>query len=219
MALRGGTPNRAAEDFPRHLLDVLGLLGDRRTERGLWEQLRATPAAVGTPLVVLLGSSDFSAQLAGVLGLPFGFAHHFDMGGTVEAVQIYRDHFEPSVVLDEPLTIVTATAVAAETSALAHHLAGPSRLVRYGIRSGQSLPFLSPAAAEGHPLFRTAVAAPSQALIGDPSEVAGGLADLVDRTGADEVMLHVPLHGLEDRLTSLRLTTEAWETLLPATAG
>ena len=93
IALRGTADNRDAEDFPRHLLDVMGLLGDRRTDRGLWERFKATPVAVGSPLVVPLGSSGFSAQLAGILGLPFGFAHHFDMGGTVEAVGIYREHF------------------------------------------------------------------------------------------------------------------------------
>ena len=72
-----------------------------------------TPAAVGTPTIVLLGSSDFSAQLAGLLGLPFAFAHHFDTGGTLLALDVYRQHFAPSAVLDQPYAIVTAAVVVA----------------------------------------------------------------------------------------------------------
>ncbi|MEM7321869.1 MAG: MsnO8 family LLM class oxidoreductase, partial [Actinomycetota bacterium] len=124
-ALRGAVDNRDAEDFPRHLIDVMGLLGDRRTANGLWDRFRATPVLESSPTVVPLGSSGFSAQLAGVLGLPFAFAHHFDMGGTLEAVAIYREYFEPSPILDAPYTIVTASTIAAETAEAAEWLSGP----------------------------------------------------------------------------------------------
>ena len=86
-----------------------------RAEEGLWDRFVATPLATSSPEILLLGSSDFSAQLAGILGLPFAFAHHFDMGGTLEAVEVYRSSFQPSPVLDEPHTIVSATVLAADT--------------------------------------------------------------------------------------------------------
>ena len=67
----------------------------------MWERFSATPVAISTPQMLLLGSSGFSAELAGRLGLPFVFAHHFDQGGTSDAV-VYRDAFRASPVLAEP---------------------------------------------------------------------------------------------------------------------
>ena len=210
LALRGTADNRDAEDFPRHLIDVMGLLGDRRTATGLWDHFRATPVATSSPLVVPLGSSGFSAQLAGVLGLPFAFAHHFDMGGTVEAVGIYRDYFEPSPVLDEPYTIVTASTIAADTAERARWLSAPGRLRRFGMRTGRLIPLLSPEEATSHPDFATAEQMPSSSILGTGDEVAAGLRELAAKTEASELMLHTTTHGLDDRLHSLTLVAEAW---------
>ena len=48
------------------------------------------------PAIWLLGSSGYSAQLAGLLGLPFSFAHHFSAANTVPALALYRQNFRPS---------------------------------------------------------------------------------------------------------------------------
>ena len=85
-----------------------GPAGRRPGRRRPVGALRATPAATSSPQILLLGSSGYSAQLAGILGLPFAFAHHFDTGGTLEALELYREAFRPSPVLDEPYVIVTA---------------------------------------------------------------------------------------------------------------
>ncbi len=210
VALRRTADHHAEEHFPRNLIDVMGLLGDQRTEQGLWDQFRATPVAGSSPSVVLLGSSGFSAQLAGILGLPFGFAHHFDMGGTVQAVEIYRDNFEPSPILAEPYTIVTASAIAAATHEEAEWLAGPARLRRYGMRTGRMLPLLPPDEAAAHEHFEQAVAMPTSSLLGTAEEVADGLRSLAGRTEASELMLHTSTHGLAERIRSLELIAEVW---------
>ncbi|SIE02446.1 Putative luciferase-like protein [Mycobacteroides abscessus subsp. abscessus] len=62
----------------------------------------------------LLGSSGFSAQLAGELGLPFAFAAHFSPLNTLGALQIYRKAFKPSNVLDKPYAIVALNIITAE---------------------------------------------------------------------------------------------------------
>lgn len=216
LALRGTADNRDAEDFPRHLIDVMGMLGDRRTEQGLWDRFRATPRLESSPSVILLGSSGFSAQLAGILGLPFAFAHHFDMGGTVEAVAIYRENFEPSALLDEPYTIVTASTIAADSADEANWLSGPGRLRRFGMRRGQLIPLLSPQDAADHPAFEQAAAMASSSLLGTGPEVADGLAALAERTEASELMLHTGTHGLDERIKSLELIANAWEARVPA---
>lgn len=209
MALRGA---RAAEseDFPRNLIDVMGLLGDVRSERGLWQQFRATPEATTSPSVIPLGSSQFSAELAGLLGLPFGFAHHFDMGGTVEACEVYRRSFRPSPVLDEPYTIVTASTLAAETTEQADYLSAPARLRRFGLRSGRLVPMLRPDDALAHPNWPAAEAMRVGSLVGTADEVVAGMHALAERTGADELMLHTSAYELDDRIDSLERITALW---------
>lgn len=210
LALRGARNDPTAEDFPRNLVDVMGLLGDVRNDHGLWERFTATPVATSSPSVIPLGSSGFSAQLAGILGLPFGFAHHFDMGGTVQAVGIYRDSFQPSPILDQPYTIVTASTIAAESTEQAEWLQGPALLRRYGLRTGQMVPMLPPEEAVEHPNFAAASAMPVTSLVGTASEVTSGMHELVERTGADELMLYTSTYGLAERLTSLELISNEW---------
>ena len=207
-ALRRGGPG--AEDFPRDLLDLMGLLGDVRGEGGLWEHFAATPAATSSPQILLLGSSGYSAQLAGLLGLPFAFAHHFGMGGTLEALDLYREVFRPSPVLDAPHTIVTASVLVATTDEEAEWEAAPGRLMSHGIRTGRREPLVSPDAAASHPLLPAALAMPSNRIVGSVATALPLLDELVLATGADEVMVSTTTFDLEPRLQHLALLSGAW---------
>ena len=216
LALRRSPALLGAEDFPRDLLDLMGLLGDVRDEGGLWERFSATPAATSTPQILLLGSSGFSAQLAGRLGLPFVFAHHFDQGGTLEAVALYRESFRASPVLERPYVIVTASVLVAQTDDDAQWEAGPSMLMVHHIRYGRFGPLVSPEVAATDPNTAVARAMPSTRIVGAPATAVARLDDLGRDTGADEIMVSTVAHGLETRLRSLELLAEAWASALPA---
>jgi len=209
--IRGSAVALSVEDFPRDLIDVMGLLGDVRTDHGLWNKFSATPVATSSPHVILLGSSGFSAQLSGVLGLPFAFANHFDTGGTLEAVQIYRDSFRPSPILEEPYTIVSASAIAAGTSEEAERLAAPSRLRKYGMRTGRFLPLCSPDEAMSHSEWERAAAMPSNAVNGTADQVVAGLNQLAEQTKANELFVYGATYGVAERLMSLELIAKRWE--------
>jgi luciferase family oxidoreductase group 1 len=213
-ALRRSVDALGAEDFPRDLLDLMGLLGDRREEvRGpgaLWKRFAATPAAASSPQILLLGSSGYSAQLAGLLGLPFAFAHHFDTGGTLEAVGLYRKAFAPSPVLDTPHVIVTANVLVAPTTEEAEWESGPGRLMVHGIRHGSFEPMRSPEAAAAHPALPAALAMRSSRVVGAPAAVVDQLDDLVAATAADELMVSTVTFGLDARIRSLELLADAW---------
>ena len=215
QALRRGSDGTEDDQFPHHLLDVMGLLGDVRTETGLFDHFVATPVATSSPAVALLGSSGFSARLAGILGLPFGFAHHFDMGGTAQAAEIYRDNFQPSPVLSEPYLIVTAVTMAAPTEAEAERLLYPHRLRKYGMRTGRMFELMTPEEAEAHPEFAQAMEQPSNSIAGTADQVAAGLDELAARMGAAELMVTIPAGDIADRIDSLQRTTAAWN--VPAT--
>jgi luciferase family oxidoreductase group 1 len=210
MALRR-TGDLSAEDFPRDLVDVLALLGDERAaEACRVGRLRATPLATSFPSVVLLGSSDFSARLAGALGLPFAFAHHFAGGNTRVACELYRRAFEPSPTLHEPYLIVTAGVLVAPTHEEAYHLAGPSHLLRLGLRTGNLRPLLHPDDAAADPDRVLAASMAGDQIMGPPDEAVDRLHALADDTGAAELMVTAATYGVEERIRSLELLAAAW---------
>ena len=71
-----------------------------------FQNVRAMPFDVPLPPIYLLGSSDYSAQLAGHIGAAFSFAHHFANFDAVEAMRLYRDNFKPSASHDKPYAIL-----------------------------------------------------------------------------------------------------------------
>ncbi|WP_245794256.1 LLM class flavin-dependent oxidoreductase [Geodermatophilus nigrescens] len=219
IALRRDPAALGAEDFPQHLLDLLGLLGDRRVEGGLAERFTATPAPTSSPAVVLLGSSGFSAQLAGALGLPFAFAHHFGGPNVQAAVELYRESFRPSPALERPYTVVTANVLAADTEEDARRLALPGQLMRLAIRTNRLRPVPSLEEARTDPERAAAEAMPSNTVVGDPGEVAAQLRELATATGADELMLSASTHGVAERVRSLELVAGAWGLVPEVTAA
>jgi len=213
MALRR-SDDLTAEDFPRDLLDLMGLLGDPRSDQrgdgALWERFRATPRSVSFPQVLLLGSSGYSAQLAGLLGLRFVFAHHFDMGGTDQAAALYRRSFRPSAGLAEPHLVVSANVLVAQTAEEADREALPGQLLVQGIRRNERILLPSPESASEHPWAEAARSARSNRIVGTPDTAVDALDALVERTGADELMISTLCHDTATRVRSLEMLAEAW---------
>lgn len=163
---------------------------------------------------MLLGSSGYSAELAGHLGLPFSFAHHFDLGSrenTVRAFELYRARFQPSAVLDEPFAIVSANVLTAETPEEADFQAGPGRMMSLARRTGRFDPICTPEAAAKDPGLATARTIPTNRLVGVPELVADQLELLAEDTQANEVMVATITYGIEERCQSLELLAAEWE--------
>jgi luciferase family oxidoreductase group 1 len=204
--------HRGPDDFPRYFTDLLGFLTGRWPEGSRFAALTAMPAPAEPPDVWLLGSSGYSAQLAGMLGLPFAFAHHFSAANTLPALALYRETFRPSEALDKPYAMVAASVLAADTDERARYLAGPSALSFVRLRSGRPGPVPSPeeaAAYEYTDLDRAIVAdRQSSAIIGSPDTVRAGLDELLKATRADELMIITQVHDPADRLHSFDLVAE-----------
>ncbi|MEO6653131.1 MAG: LLM class flavin-dependent oxidoreductase [Ilumatobacteraceae bacterium] len=205
----GRPPHQSVEQFPHDLIEVMGMLGDRRRDDGMFTRFRATPVLTSSPTIALLGSSGFSAQLSGMLGLPFAYAHHFDTGATDIATRLYVEHFEPSPVLSEPYLIVGVGALAAETDTEAERIGLPSRILRLGIRTNKRTPLVTPEAAVDHPDADAARNMPTDQLVGSAERVAEGLRALATRTGANELMLTAAAYDNADRIRSLELIDAA----------
>ena len=203
----GGMPD--ASHFPQQIWQLCGHLDGTLPKDHPFQPVRVQPEVPTAPEVWLLGSSDYSAILAGKLGLPFSFAHHFSPRNTVPAMRLYREHFHPSDALAEPYAMVAVAVVCAEDDERARYLAGPSRLSMARLRTGMPTRLPSPEEAAAHdysPGEESAVGSLSgSAVIGGPETVREGLADLASRTGANELMLTTNVYDPADRIRSFEL--------------
>ncbi len=219
LALRRTADGLSAENFPREFADVVRMLA------GDPSRLKAVPAPAELPEIWLLGSapaelpeiwllgsSGFSAQLAGELGLPFSFAHHFSAANTEPALDLYRRSFRPSQWLDEPHTMVAVNAVCADTDERAELLARPGWLAFLRLRMGRpiALPTVEDAAAYEftEPELEFVAQRRIGQALGSPQTVQAQLAALIERTGADELMLTNQVYGIKDRMRSYELIAE-----------
>lgn len=207
LALRRSREGLSAENFPQELADLVNYFtGDRPAP------ITATPGRGDQPAIWLLGSSGFSARLAGLLGLPFSFAHHFSAANTLPALALYRESFRPSKWLDQPYAMVAVNAVCAEDDERAEWLSGPSVLSFLRLRTGRPAPLASPEEAAAYPyteLERQFVAERREGqALGSPETVGRQLTDLLARTGADELMLTTLVYDIVDRVRSYELIAD-----------
>ncbi|RKR87096.1 luciferase family oxidoreductase group 1 [Micromonospora pisi] len=207
LALRRTMDGLSAENFPQELADLVNYFTGERPG-----PITASPGKGDMPAVWLLGSSGFSAQLAGMLGLPFSFAHHFSSTNTLPALALYRQHFRPSQWLKEPYAMVAVNAICADTDEQAQWLAGPAGLSFLKLRSGRPEPLATPEEAAAYPYTEierqfTRDRMHGQAM-GSPETVRRQLSALLEQTQADELMLTAMVYDIEARVRSFELIAE-----------
>jgi luciferase family oxidoreductase group 1 len=212
-ALRRGRTMDGDDDFPRQLAELIGYFdGASFQSAHPFGSIHAVPARGYAPDIWLLGSSDFSAHLAGQLGLPFSFAHHFAAGNTMAAGRVYRESFRPSHVLERPYLSLGVNVVCAEDDDRAQWLAGSGALAIVRLRQGRPDVYPTPEEAAAHeytPMEREIVRGwTSSHIVGSPDTVRAGLLDLARRTAADELMVTTMIHSPDDRLESYRLVAD-----------
>ena len=193
------------QDFPQQVAELRGLLAPAQPG----QRIVATPGAGTEVPIWLLGSSLFSAQLAGQLGLPYAFAAHFAPRLLSQALAVYRQGFRPSAVLQKPYVMVGVPLIAAENDQQANYLASTTQQRILALLRGQSLlqqPPVRNLEAQWAPDERAAVQNfLAMAVIGGPERVREGLQKIVDATQADELMLVSDTYEHADRLRSLQI--------------
>jgi luciferase family oxidoreductase group 1 len=200
---------QTGDDFPLLLEELRTYLGPEKAGQAV----KAIPGQGSNVPITLLGSSGFSAQLAGMLGLPFAFAAHFAPEYLNAAAQLYRDHFQPNEVLGKPYLMVAVQVIAAETDAAARRLFTTPQQRFLRLIRNQPVELLPPVdSMEG--LWqddgeRAAVESRlSAAIVGSNATVKAGLEKLAGDTGADEVIVVTDTYDHADRLQSYRLVAD-----------
>ena len=179
-----------------------------------FHNVRAMPSEVALPPIYLLGSSDYSARLAGQIGAAFAFAHHFATFDAAEAMRLYRDSFRPSPSHDKPYAILGTHVVCADTDAEAERLAATVDLNIVRRAKGEYLPLASPedALAYGYtPVDRARIAQNRTKLsVGSPATVRARLEPLIAATQANELMVTTMIFDHDARKRSYELLAQAF---------
>ncbi|MDF2837359.1 MAG: luciferase-like monooxygenase, partial [Paenibacillus sp.] len=205
-ALRGERGTNGG-NFPDQLEQLRAFLDPESFEKAM--AVRAIPGEGADIPIWLLGSSDFSAQLAGQLGLPFAFAGHFSPTYTVPAMNLYRSSFKPSAVLDEPYGMVAVNVVAADTDEEAAYLATSMQQLFLGFVRGRPGP-LPPPVKDMETLWTQQEKYMLQqqlgsSIAGSPETVKEKLTQYIEATGASEIMIAAHIYDHDARVRSYEI--------------
>lgn len=198
---------RSAESFPQDVLELQGFLsGSTRVPH-----VHATPGRGTKVPLYILGSSLFGAQLAAKLGLPYGFASHFAPQALHEAIEIYRERFEPSEQLARPYVIVGVNVIAADSEAAAkEQLEWRRRAFARSVfgRPGHRLSDVELDAVLRSPQALVLEQMFTYTALGTPDAVKAYLDHFQSHVEADELMVVHQTNTIASRLRSLELLAE-----------
>lgn len=195
-------------DFPDQLAELRTYLNPELSSQN--HGVRAIPGEGLSIPVWLLGSSGYSAQLAGRLGLPFSFASHFSPENTLEALRLYRKSFQPSDVLQEPYAMVGMNVIAADTDEKAALLANSMKQQFLNLFRNTPSQLLPPVenldeqiSGYERQLLETRV---GSSIVGSPETVRTGLNMFLEETQADEIIINAQIFDHKERLKSFEIT-------------
>jgi luciferase family oxidoreductase group 1 len=212
--LRRRQETAGGDDFLERFQELLLFESRQFPEGHPFHAVHAMPKDVPLPPVWLLGSSDYSAQLAAAVGAGFAFAHHFSDFDGVEAMRGYRELFKPSAMLARPHAILGCAVVCADTDAEAERLATTIDLNWVRRARGEYLPLASPEDAQRYPYSPVDLERlrqrRSRLFVGDPDTVMAKLAPMIESTQADELMVTTMIYDHAARRHSYELLATAF---------
>ncbi len=204
-ALRRGMEQ---DSFPDDVVELMQYLGDARPGA----PVSAHPGEATHVPVWILGSSLYGAQLAAHLGLPYAFASHFAPDALDQAVQIYRDRFQPSAQLDRPYFMLAANVFAADTDAIGARLRTSMQQAFANLRTGKPGKLPAPVddieATIGPEMTRAVGQALRITATGSKSSVRTALSEMQARYAPNEMILTGQIHDPDARQRSFQIAAE-----------
>jgi luciferase family oxidoreductase group 1 len=207
-------PDRHASDnFPQQVLELQAWVTGEPIPAGHpGHGVFAYPSGPTSPQVWMLGSSDYGAQLAAHLSLPYAFAYFITDGqGADAALSLYRANFRPSEAMPKPHATVCVWALAADTEEEALRLFQSRARWRMDRNSGRIGPILPPdeALRDYTPSEQVALAElRANALLGSAPQVAHKLRKLAERLQVDELVLITWTHDAAAQARSYELLAQ-----------
>ena len=195
--------------FPQDVLELKGYLADKQEN----QKVLAIPGQGSHVPLYILGSSLFGAQLAAILGLPFAFASHFAPAAMMRAITLYREEFTPSEQLSAPYVMLGYNICAADTEAEAQYLRTSGLRALLNMRQGRPGPLPAPV-----DNFETTLTTAEQSIlaqsdaaaaVGDAKQVYDQVAEFVEKTQVDELIITAQIFDHDARCHSYSIAYEA----------
>lgn len=206
----------AADTFPQDVLELQAFLGAVQPDQAI----QAVPGAGSNVPIWVLGSSLFGAQLAAMLGLPYAFASHFAPGALMQALQVYRERFQPSAQLDRPYAMVGVNVIAADTDEEARHLftsAQQSFTNLFRGARGKLQPPIDDIESYWAPHEKAqAMNMLSCSFVGSAETVREGMESFIAQTGADEIIVAAAIYDHSKRLRSYEILADVHKAMSKA---
>lgn len=209
VTMRALRRNKIEEDFAENVAELQKYLATPKQR----ETVRAIPGEGSNVPLWILGSSLYSARLAGKLGLPYAFASHFAPNHLLAALQLYRDSFQPSDVLEEPYSLACVNVIASDSHERARKLA--TSVYRFSlniVRRENNL--LQPPVDKMEPYWNDyernlVLHQLYYTFIGNASAIQEGLQIFLDETKVDEIMVCSHIYDHKDRVRSYEILADA----------
>ncbi|WLR60070.1 LLM class flavin-dependent oxidoreductase [Guptibacillus hwajinpoensis] len=207
FALRRGTGSMA-QDFPEQVAELRSYFDPSMSPGS--SPVRAIPGKGLNVPTWLLGSSLYSAELAGKLGLPYSFASHFSPKNTVSALETYHRSFTPSKALDKPYTMVGVNVIVADTDEEANYLSTTLQQQFLNLIRNHEAPIQPPVEKLNASEYELAALDQQLAtsIVGSPETVKRKMQEFLDETQADEMMVISSVYDYEKRKKSYKLLSE-----------
>ncbi|WP_296149246.1 LLM class flavin-dependent oxidoreductase [uncultured Flavobacterium sp.] len=174
--------------------------------------VRATMSEGVKVPIYILGSSTDSAHLAAKMGLPYAFASHFATSQLFDALEIYRNEFQPSEFLDKPYTIAGINVIAADTDEEAESNFTSLLRMFLGILTGKRDYLQPPMEMTGdlmmlqhNPSIKDML---RYSFVGRKEAVKKQTQRFLEQTGVDELMVVTNIFGHDERVKSYQLFAE-----------
>jgi luciferase family oxidoreductase group 1 len=214
LALRRSRQPPTADDFLEQLGELMAFEDGDFPPDHPFRSVHAMPDDVPLPPMWLLGSSDFSAKLAGNLGVGFAFAAHFSPEPPEGPMRAYRELFTGGGPFAKPYAVLALSVFCADTEDAATRMASSMLLSFVQLRLGRPVRLPSPDEAMAHVFSRDEQSIADMykrlQIVGTPEQCRGRIEDAVARTNADEVMIATHAYDAAARAHSYELLAGAF---------
>lgn len=199
---------QAAQSFPREVTTIQNYFSVANKN----SKVRAAIAEGTDVPLYILGSSTDSAHLAADKGLPYAFASHFASTHLLNALDIYREEFQPSEFLEQPYTMAGVNVFVADTNEEAEKLFTTLIRMFIGVLTGNTAPLHPPTTmtddlkeALKHPAVHQML---KYSFVGSKETVKAKIQSFIEETQVDELIIVTPTYAIEGRIKSTRLFSE-----------
>ncbi len=196
------------DNYPEDIRELQHYLGAPQAG----QNIVAVPGANTHIPIWLLGSSLYSAKLAGQFGLPYSFASHFAPDQLFDAISLYRSSFQVSKQSQKPYIMAGLMAVVADSDEEAQYLFTSVQQQFMNMRRGTNRPFARPV----DDISKICTAADQgmlsnilrYAMVGSKQTVTDKLSQFIEATHVDELIVSMPIHNMQARLKSVQMLVD-----------